>query len=80
MICVQSLKSGLCAVLPLMLRKSFSSLHYHNIANFDLCNRVVKFMVENVGKTFSANSIVKFLKGEGRTLRLINSHREMLTA
>lgn len=40
----------------------------HNIANFDLFNRVVKFIVENVGKTFSANSIVKFLKGEGRTL------------
>ena len=40
----------------------------HNIANFDLFNRVVKFIVENVGKTVSANSIVKFLKGEGRTL------------
>lgn len=40
----------------------------HNIANFDLFNRVVKFIVENVGKTFSANSIVKFLKSEGRTL------------
>lgn len=40
----------------------------HNITNFDLFNRVVKFIVENVGKTFSANSIVKFLKSEGRTL------------
>ncbi len=40
----------------------------HSIANFDLFNRVVKFIVENVGKTFSANSIVKFLKSEGRTL------------
>lgn len=40
----------------------------HNITNFDLFNRVVKFVVENVGKTFSANSIVKFLKGEGRML------------
>lgn len=40
----------------------------HNIANFDLFNRVVKFIVENVGKTFSANSIVKFLKSEGRAL------------
>ena len=40
----------------------------HNIANFDLFNRVVKYIVENVGKTFSANAIVKFLKSEGRSL------------
>ncbi len=40
----------------------------HNIVNFDLFNRVVRFVVENVGKTFSANAIVKFLKGEGRSL------------
>ena len=40
----------------------------HNITNFDLFNRVVKFIIENVGKTFSANSIVKFLKSEGRSL------------
>ena len=40
----------------------------HNIANFDLFNRVVRFIVENVGKTFSANAIVKFLKSEGRCL------------
>jgi len=29
---------------------------------------VVKNVVENVGKTFSANAIVKFLKSEGRSL------------
>ena len=40
----------------------------HNIANFDLFNRVVRYIVENVGKTFSANAIVKFLKSEGRSL------------
>lgn len=40
----------------------------HNITSFDLFNRVVKYIVENVGKTFSANAIVKFLKGEGRSL------------
>ena len=40
----------------------------HNITNFDLFNRVVKYIVENVGKTFSANAIVKFLKSEGRAL------------
>ena len=40
----------------------------HNITNFDLFNRVVRYIVENVGKTFSANSIVKFLKSENRAL------------
>ena len=40
----------------------------HNIMNFDLFNRVVKFIIENVGKTFSANAIAKFLKSEGRSL------------
>lgn len=40
----------------------------HNIANFDLFNRVVKYVVENVGKQFSANAVVKFLKNEGRSV------------
>ena len=40
----------------------------HNIMNFDLFNRVVKYIVENVGKTFSANAVAKFLKSEGRSL------------
>ncbi len=40
----------------------------HNITNVDLFNRVVKYIVENVGKSFSANAIVKFLKSEGRSL------------
>lgn len=40
----------------------------HRITDFDMFNRVVKFVVENVGKTFSANAIVKFLKSEGRSL------------
>ena len=40
----------------------------HHITNFDLFNRVVKYVIENVGKTFSANAIVKFLKNEGRSL------------
>ena len=40
----------------------------HNITNFDLFNRVVKYIVENVGKTFSANAIANFLKSEGRSL------------
>ena len=40
----------------------------HNITNVDLFNRVVKYIVENTGKTFSANAIAKFLKSEGRSL------------
>lgn len=40
----------------------------HSIANQELFNRVVRFIIENVGKNFSANSIVKFLKSEGRSL------------
>lgn len=40
----------------------------HKIRNKDLFDRVVKYVIENVSKTFSANSIVKFLKSEQRTL------------
>lgn len=39
----------------------------HSIGNVDLFNRVVRFIIENEGKTFSANSIVNFLKSEKRT-------------
>ena len=42
----------------------------HNVTNTDLFNRVVKYIIENVGKTFSANSIVTFLKSEGRSLSI----------
>lgn len=47
---------------------SYDITQRHNVANIDLFNRVVKYIIENVGKTFSANSIVKFLKSEKRTL------------
>ena len=40
----------------------------HRIRNKALFDRVVKYIIENVGKTFSANSIVKFLKNEKRSL------------
>ena len=40
----------------------------HSIMNYDLFNRVARFIVENVGKTFSANAIARFLKSEGRSL------------
>lgn len=42
----------------------------HKIRNKDLFDRVVKYIIENVGKTFSANSIVKFLKNEKRSLSI----------
>lgn len=40
----------------------------HNITNYDMFDRVVRYIVENVGKTFSANAITKFLKSEGRAI------------
>ncbi len=40
----------------------------HKIRNKDLFDRVVKYIVENVGKVFSANSIVNFLKSEKRNI------------
>lgn len=42
----------------------------HKIRNKDLFDRVVKYVIENLGKTFSANAIVKFLKNEQRTLSI----------
>lgn len=40
----------------------------HRIRNKELFDRVVRYIIENVGKTFSASSIVKFLKSEKRSL------------
>ena len=40
----------------------------HEIRNTELFDRVVRYLIENVGKTFSANTIVNFLKNEKRTL------------
>jgi len=40
----------------------------YRVENYDLFNRVVRFVVENVGKTFSTNAIAKFLKNENRTI------------
>jgi predicted AAA+ superfamily ATPase len=34
----------------------------HKIRNKELFDRVIKYLIENVGKTFSANTIVKFKK------------------
>ena len=38
----------------------------HRISKQDLFDRVVRFIIENMGKTFSANSISTFLKSEHR--------------
>lgn len=40
----------------------------YSITNVDMFNRIVRFVVENLGKTFSANSIANFLKSEKRTV------------
>ena len=40
----------------------------HRISRQDLFDRVVRFVIENMGKTFSANSICTFLKSEHRTV------------
>jgi len=40
----------------------------HKIRNQELFDRVVRFIIENVGQTFSPNSIVKFLKSEHRAV------------
>lgn len=40
----------------------------HKIRNTELFDRVVRYIVENVGNTFSASTIVKFLKSENRAL------------
>lgn len=40
----------------------------HRINKQDLFDRVVKYIIENMGKTFSASSVSKFLKSEHRTV------------
>ncbi|MEG2186785.1 MAG: ATP-binding protein [Clostridia bacterium] len=49
----------------------------HQVKDFDLFSRVVKYVVENVGKTFSANAIVKFLKNEGRALSVETVYNDL---
>ncbi len=40
----------------------------HKLRNKELFDCVVRYVIENVGMTFSANTIVKFLKSENRSL------------
>ena len=39
----------------------------HKITNLDLFNRVVDFILDNMGRTFSGAAVIRFLKGQGRT-------------
>ena len=39
----------------------------HKVTNLDLFSRVVDFILDNMGKKFSGASVVRFLKGQGRT-------------
>lgn len=41
-------------------------LEYHNIRDVDLFNRILSYITENIGQTFSANSIKKYFKSEKR--------------
>lgn len=47
---------------------SHDIMRRHRIKRQDLFDRVVKYVIENTGKTFSANTIAKFLKSERRTV------------
>jgi predicted AAA+ superfamily ATPase len=40
----------------------------HSLRDIDLLNRLVAFAASNLGQTFSANSISRFLKSQGRAL------------
>ncbi len=41
-------------------------LQYNNIRNVDIFNRILSFVFENIGHTFSANSIRNYFKSESR--------------
>ncbi len=40
----------------------------HNIRNTDMLNRILDYVIMNMGKNFSAGSIVKYIKHEGRKI------------
>ena len=41
---------------------------YNNIREVDLLQRIIRYTIENIGKIFSANSISKYFKSEGRKI------------
>ena len=42
----------------------------HNIANLEMFNRVVRFILENLGKNFSAKTIFDFFKSQHRSISI----------
>ena len=42
----------------------------HNISNLEMFNRVVRFILENLGKTFSAKTIFDFFKSQHRSIAI----------
>lgn len=42
----------------------------HNISNLEMFNRVVRFILENLGKTFSAKTIFDFFKSQHRSISI----------
>lgn len=58
----------------LYLRDLFNSVQLKDVVqrtgirDVDLLERIVSYVISNVGTTFSANSLVKFLKNEGRAV------------
>lgn len=49
----------------------------HRINRPDLFDRVVKYIIENVGKTFSANSISAFMKSEYRSVSVESIYNDI---
>lgn len=43
-------------------------IEHRNIRDVDLFQRILRYCVGNIGRTFSAHSIVRYLKSEGRTV------------
>ncbi|MDK7084077.1 ATP-binding protein [Pseudoglutamicibacter albus] len=43
-------------------------IEYHQIRDVDIFHRIVGYCFANIGKTFSAQSLVRFFKSEGRTV------------
>ncbi len=43
-------------------------LQYNNIRDVDIFNRILSYAIENIGHTFSANSIKKYFRNENRNV------------
>jgi predicted AAA+ superfamily ATPase len=43
-------------------------LQYNNIRDVEIFNRILSYVIENIGHTFSANSIKKYFKNENRNV------------